>query len=463
MTRAASGALVAVLLAVVGASAGPVQASHYRGANASWQAIGPNTAEITLTQAWRASAFPGAVGDEVVLNARDFGDGVSEGNRSTIIALNQAEDWLIGRAVNADDTTLTHVYSGPGPWDFGFESCCTISTLNNSPDSFFRNTLPIDFSKATRSPRTSVPPIVDVGPTGTQTFTIPALAPPAPCNTLSFRLTDPMASLHTNPPGFAINPTTGSVTWDTTGLNLGLYIASVTIEGRNATEVCSSIEAQFLLRVTNTPNKAPDWVAPTPADQTEFTVIAGSPLDVDLRAADPDPADTVHIDNIGLPVGSTFTFVDGNPADAEFKWTPTGTQVGEYLVTFTAQDQNLGSALPRTIVIKVVDPPKATKLVAHPAIAQVVPGLKVNLKPSATLTSGSPLPGRTVKFTTASGSAICSAKTDAQGLASCSGLVPLLQATLSLGYRASYAGEPGYLGSSAKGALSQIGSLSIGN
>jgi hypothetical protein len=74
---------------------------------------------------------------------------------------------------------------------------------------------------------------------------------------------------------------------------------------------------------------------------------------------------------------------------------------------------------------------------------------------SATLTnktSHAPISGATVAFS-AGGTTICTAPTDANGTATCNGSASSLSIILGLGYKATYAGDSTYLGSTATGAL----------
>ena len=76
------------------------------------------------------------------------------------------------------------------------------------------------------------------------------------------------------------------------------------------------------------------------------------------------------------------------------------------------------------------------------------------LRFSARLTDGSgPIAGGSVTFRTASGAFGCAATTNANGIASCSVVVPWLQALLSLGVRASFAGDATHTGSSGSAGL----------
>lgn len=99
-------------------------------------------------------------------------------------------------------------------------------------------------------------------------------------------------------------------------------------------------------------------------------------------------------------------------------------------------------------------------LVADPVVANIstapsiyVPNLSATLTDAVTHT---PVAGRTIRFTTGT-QALCAAKTDASGIARCSGIATSLQALLAQGYHATFdgdrAGSPSYAGSSAAAPL----------
>jgi hypothetical protein len=94
-----------------------------------------------------------------------------------------------------------------------------------------------------------------------------------------------------------------------------------------------------------------------------------------------------------------------------------------------------------------------TKLVAHPAVLQVLP-LRVSLLLSATLTdaTGHALSGQPVRFVVA-GRTACTATTNATGLATCNSLGAWLVAVLTLGYDTYYDGTTTHQPTHAHGTV----------
>ena len=366
VTRRAAWATACVAVVAAAFAVAPASASHFRGSNLSWTTSAGNQADVSFTGSF-ARNYSGtdpdgglAVGDvfnEVIGGTTfAFGDGAANSNRFRTIAVNKPDDFVIATMI--DDTLnqspLRHLYASSGPWDAGFGSCCNIGALNNNSGASYGDRTQIAFGAPnSASPVSSLAPIVDVGPSGVQSFPVPAVDPLG--RTLRWSLTDPAESFWTPPAGLAINPNTGFVSWDTTGLSTGLWSVSVTVDALVSGNVVASTTVNFLIRITNTPNNTPVFVAPTPSQGQVFSVNEGSPLSIPVQATDADASDTVHIDHLGLPAGATLTAVDGNPATASFSWTPPAGSAGSYLVSFTAQDSKTppGSAVPRTITIEV--------------------------------------------------------------------------------------------------------------
>lgn len=345
----AIGMLLAVCLAT------PASASHFRGGDINYSQIGATTsttASFQATQSYRCTFFFAscpAVGTTVSLPVLDYGDGTSSSGDYIVVASNEAEDNFTARE------TSTHTYPDLAPRTAEFGGCCTLSTLLNNSDANYRVFAFVNLAEDPQSPRTSVPPVVNVGDTGVQTFAVAASDPGG--QTLRWRLaTDAETSgSGSNPPDFTINPSTGVASFDTTGKAPGLYHAAVVIEALNAAgDVVSATLTSFLIRVgSGTGNQAPVYVSPTPADGSDFTVAPGEALSIPLQATDPDAGDTVDIVPGPLPAGATFNDTPGNPVTGTFSFTPTAAQNNQdFILNFTAQDGNGGSDL-RSYTIRV--------------------------------------------------------------------------------------------------------------
>lgn len=350
-------ALLAII-AVPGALAGPAAASHFRGGDINYQSMG-TTGTFERTVTFRCTFFfvscP-AVGSNVSLSGAatlNNTDGTSDPDSNmTVVSSNPAEDNFTARK------TSTRTFANSNRRTPDLTGCCTLSSLLNNNDASYR--LFTDFNPAVdvNSPKTSVPPIVNVGSSGNQTFLVPATDPGG--QTLRWRLATNAESLGfaTNPPDYSINSSTGLVTFVTTGKTQGLYHSSVVIEALNgAGAVVSATQTTFLVRIgQGVANQPPQYVAPTPADGTIYTVAPGDNLSIALRASDPDAGDTVDIVPGALPPGATFNDTPANPVNGTFSFTPTAAQDGQdYVVNFTAQDGKGGSVF-RSYTIRVRTP-----------------------------------------------------------------------------------------------------------
>lgn len=396
---------LAALCAFSITNATPAFATHFRGGQITWSrsASTPSLIHFELTASFRRDGYAGtasdgypAVGDvideDIGATGLEFGDGYGTGElRFKVIASVPAENYLIGRALEPGSNTTTvidHDYldpSGtPGSYPGGsypggptpspmpspgslpasvtasIESCCTISTLRNNPDGEYRVESKVTFSGPETSPVSSLKPIINVGTTGVQHFSVAAVAPPG--TTRRFRLATAAEDCggcgESQPTGLTIDPTTGQASLDTTGLPQGEYFASVVVEALAGGDVISTAQQTFLINVTTEADASnagfyPSGAAPgefaytagggypgqngtTPPDGSVFFSPPGQPFRVKVSASDPtDPKALLHVDHLGLPTGATFTSTDGNPATGLVEWTPAPGQVGDYIVTFT--------------------------------------------------------------------------------------------------------------------------------
>lgn len=371
----AAGLLIAACLAA------PASASHFRGGDINYSQIGGTTstqAAFQATQSYRCTFFFAAcppVGTAVALGGFDHGDGTLSPGSYVVVASNSAEDYFTARE------TTSHTYPNLTRRTASYIGCCTISSLLNNSDASYRLFVDVNLAGDRQSPRTSLPPVVNVGAPGVQTFFVAASDPGG--QTLRWRLATDTETLGfgSNPPDFTVNPSTGLASFDTTGKTPGLYHASVVIEALAGGSVVSATQTTFLIRVgSGVGNRAPVYVAPTPADGSDFTVAPGTNLSIPLRATDPDTGDTVDIVPGPLPAGATFNDTPGNPATGTFSLTPTAAQNNQdFILNFTAQDGNGGSAL-RSYTVRVrgaTNVPPTVTITTPPPGALYLPGQNV--------------------------------------------------------------------------------------
>lgn len=365
---AACCALVLATLALVTAAAPPAGASHYRATQLSWQQASGTTVNFTATASWRCTFYaldcdstPSPPGTPFGSDAIAFGDGGFSDGTWRVVSIDH---------VNNSVTAIKQVsrtYAGTGPYTASIATCCRLGgpLHRNNPGGSVRVETVVDLARTSASPVSSIPPVVDCGLNAVCSFTIPASDPDG--QALRFRLSTPTeASGSTSgfrQPGPTLAPNAASVTtgglyqWDTTGAAVNTsgdtyYSTQVMVENLAATgAVISKTAVDFFIRLTTSPNLAPVFTAPTPADGTTFTVPAGAPFSFGVRATDADAGDTVTLGIVGQPAGSSFAPTAGNPATGTFSWTPAA--AGTYLMNLTAQDPSGRGAVPRSITIVV--------------------------------------------------------------------------------------------------------------
>jgi L,D-transpeptidase catalytic domain len=97
------------------------------------------------------------------------------------------------------------------------------------------------------------------------------------------------------------------------------------------------------------------WQQPTPNDGSAFSIATGSPFTLELAAAS-SSQQLVLIGSRGLPAGAALVAAYGRPGLGTLQWTPTEEQVGEHVLTFTAQTHDLPHAYarPRSFLVYVL-------------------------------------------------------------------------------------------------------------
>ena len=116
--RALAGFLLAAIAAtmlVLGGSATPAAASHYRATQITWQRISGTEVDFHATASWRCSAFfsspcSASIGNTFSAEALSFGDGFSSGGQWTVTAVDAVNDVISG------ELEVHHTYASNGPF-----------------------------------------------------------------------------------------------------------------------------------------------------------------------------------------------------------------------------------------------------------------------------------------------------------------------------------------------------------
>ena len=333
-------ALLAVLMTGFMSKA---DASHYRYGTLSWKPTG-NVKEVEFSgsQVWRNHTVGGGVGSRSNTVGRlYFGDGTFTNMYILITSANASENWYGGNIVNSASQPITHTYTGNGPYKVYWNSCCRVGGLRNYNGNMRMETI-VNLTTGNSSPVSTTPAIVNVTVGDpAYTFNVPALDSDG--DTLRFRLANGEvirgSGSFNHPSGLSID-SSGTITWNTTGLTVGhMYDTAVTIEDMNGTTSKSKISVDFLLKIVQDAGTPPAFTNSSSCGVQESANV-GNNISFTVSAVDSDSNDTVTIVASGLPTGATFgpTTTTGGTTSGTFSWTPTANDGGAHLIAFTATD-----------------------------------------------------------------------------------------------------------------------------
>ena len=125
------------------------------------------------------------------------------------------------------------------------------------------------------------------------------------------------------PPGMTIDPTTGQLTWNPSGLDVGDHAVTVRVDDEAGLFDTQS----FSLNVANLN------AGPTIVSSPETQARAGTPYVYDAEATDPNPGDPL---TFSLDIGPSGMIID--PDTGLIQWTPEACQGGDFEVTVRVED-----------------------------------------------------------------------------------------------------------------------------
>ena len=372
-------------------------ATHFRYGHLTWEKrtdISPNTVAINLTAAFRRDGYSGSasdghpqIGDVIVEDIGETKLYFGDGNSTDVLffevtSYDETENWIIGKAeipTSRYDKEVIYTYPVSSVYTLYIQSCCRLSASGshvNNPDGYYRLETDVDLTSSNTSPVSSGFPIVTVEQNSSVSFNVPAND--ADGDTLAWRVSTSAeasgsAGGFSQPLGLAVDSSTGNVSWNTTGVTLGLYSTQLTIEDGN-----TSIPVDFFIKVTQqTTNNSPIFdVPPTPEYGTTYTVNPGELVGFNVQASDQDSGDTVELNHAGLPSGATFDIPSAaNPVSSTFSWTPAISDSGSYVVSFKAIDKKgLSAEHSINITVLAVTPTPSPSPSPTPPLVGIIVG-----------------------------------------------------------------------------------------
>ena len=364
--------LVCVVLASACTSA---FASHLRGTSISWSPTStPGQVQFTIQYSQRASA--GCTSGACVVGATvavpfNFGDGATANVTTTVTSLNSAEDYF------SSTGTINHTYTGAGPYTAFYNVCCRVSTIVSGHDQTMEMQTSVSpfANPVNHSPVVSMPAIITLPLQATTGFFI--TASDLDRDTLSYRLStapemygaSSFSCAAQQPPGLSVNSATGQVTWDTTQITKScgfaapqsgdLWTVQLMVQDLDANNnVKSKVPLDVILKFVSSTEAPPTLALSNPGP---ITVQAGTPVTFTATGNDVAANSRVTLNATGLPIGATATNTNQAliPAvTSTFSWTPTASQVGSYVITYSATNDTFEQVLASlTIYVQNINPP----------------------------------------------------------------------------------------------------------
>ena len=375
-------------------------ASHFRSGSLTATRLSETATDVTYRLNYSSSWRLNAIGP-----APNFI--ISGGNSSSIFipvttTLDPSNSWE-----NSVGTATVTLNKSATPTRLEWINCCKIlTTVNNNGQNWDVYTI-INTNAPGSSPVSTLPAIINMPINAAATTYAIAASDPDAGSTLTYGLAPLTGGFanETQPSGFSVNASTGIMTFNTIGKQIGQqYNAMVTISDNDG----NLIMIDFLINMVGAAAPPVFDYSNTPPNGTVFNTTAGQPITFPISVSDPNSGNTTSISVSGLPsyitpanFSNNALPATGNPAKTVFAWTPTTAQNGNTIVLNIIATNNVGVQNTTAVVLKVAAEPVPVFVVPTPVqglLTQIEPG---NLY-SATIVAASPI-GSNVSIAYSSG------------------------------------------------------------
>ncbi len=330
------------------------KASHFRYATIDYKPIlddsgnPTGTVEFHIRSGWRRSFFgTPVVGNVISPESFNFGDGQSVSVSLVVTSFSATEDWVLG------EFTVQHHYNNAGPFTAMGSSSARLSNIIDGGNQAWRYDIVVSPYSKNNSPSTSLPPVLSLVTGSPNQFFVPVsdLERDSLQFSIAPRANTGVTATNYPPAGLTIDRDTGLISWNTTGVEEGLWFVQIWIsdlDDKGNTK--SRVPVDFILSNTlTTGGSPPSCLINGSSAAGSFSTSPGTPVSFTVSGVSPNinpvtgNADTpVTLNVSGLPVGASmtpsFTLTAPSPATSTFNWTPTAANGGSFTISYSATD-----------------------------------------------------------------------------------------------------------------------------
>lgn len=308
--------------------AGSVFASHFKGGQITYEALGNNQYKVISKSYWRWNAVSSVSlqipGGSWVQSPQIIADTMLPDN----ITKERHQEGIVQ-------------YTTSGSKTISYSSAARIAGGSNfSQSSFGLSTVIVHNPPLINSsPTFSGTAIFNFGNQSSISFNLNASDPDGDSLAYSFATPVGVSSTLYNGMNLSIDAS-GQVSW--TNPSNGIWLFNVRIdEFKNGTATGAYVFRDFMIYVDNTINNSAPVISPITSPQIAF---AGQQFQLSVTASDADAGDVVNLTANGSPLslGAAFPPVSGNPVTGTFDWTPNAVSAinSPYTMQFVAADNN---------------------------------------------------------------------------------------------------------------------------